>query len=71
MFMSAQQVLCCALGKDSLGRTGVKEARLTANIANSNRAGSVITGILPHTAISERASGVDARQQVCYLFSRC
>jgi hypothetical protein len=41
MFMSAQQV-CWAVGKDSPGRTGVKEARLTANTANSNRAGSLI-----------------------------
>jgi hypothetical protein len=66
MFMSAQQVLGCALGKDSLGRTGVKEARLTANRPNSSRAGSFITGILSQTAISERAGRVDVCQQVCY-----
>jgi hypothetical protein len=42
MFMSAQQVFCWTVGADSPGRTGVKEARLTANTANSNRAGSLI-----------------------------
>jgi hypothetical protein len=43
VFMSAQQVLCCwAVGKDSPGRTGVKEARLIANTANNSRARSFI-----------------------------
>jgi hypothetical protein len=50
MFMSAQHVLCCcAVGKDSPGRTGVKEARLTANRANNSRAGSLIARILSRT----------------------
>jgi len=42
MFMSAQQVLCWTGEADSSGRTGVKEARLTANTANNSRAGSLI-----------------------------
>ena len=42
IFMSAQHIFCWAGGTGSPGRTGVREARLTARTANKNRAGSFI-----------------------------
>jgi len=44
----------------------VSEARLTARTANSSRAGNLITGILSHTAISER--GQSRRVPIGVLF---
>ena len=41
MFRSAQQVFWWTIGPDSPGRTGVKEARLTAKTAKSSRAGTL------------------------------
>ena len=47
VFMSAQQDVFCWAGEiDSPGRTGVKEARLTASTDNNSRAAGVIDGNL-------------------------
>lgn len=62
VFMSAQQDVFCWAGEtDSLGRIGVKEARLSVRMANNSRAGSFIARILSRTEIFERARRVDAQ----------
>jgi hypothetical protein len=66
VFMSAQHAFRWGGKKDSLGRTGVREARLTANTASNNRAGNFIGGILSHIAIYERA-GIDRRIEASVL----
>ena len=62
MFMAAQQrAVCWTAGTASPGRTGVKDARLTANTANSIRARNFIGDTLTQSTIFERGSGIDAR----------
>jgi hypothetical protein len=51
IFMSAQQVLCWTGKTDSPGRTGVKEARLSARTASNSRVGNFITDTLSQAAI--------------------
>jgi hypothetical protein len=52
--MSAQQVFFWTGEIDSPGRTGVKEARLTANAASNSRAGSLIDHTLSPTRLFQR-----------------
>ena len=51
-----QRAFCWTAGAGSLGSTGVKEARLTANTANSIRARNFIEDTLPHRTIFESAT---------------
>jgi hypothetical protein len=66
VFMSAQQLFCWTVGTESPGRTGVREATVTARTANNSRAGSLITHTLAYSEIFERTGRVDASSQVCY-----